>query len=89
MVTWMPVKDPTAGFVCYKAEVLNSLDLDKIQFVVMLFQIEMKYKSWRKGFKIVEVPITFTDRVAGTSKMHGGIIKEVASESLNPESKHK
>ncbi len=78
MVTWMPVKDPTAGFVCYKAEVLNSLDLDKIQFVGYAFQIEMKYKSWRKGFKIVEVPITFTDRVAGTSKMHGGIIKEAA-----------
>ncbi len=78
IITWMPVKDPTAGFVCYKRKVLETLDLDKIQFVGYAFQIEMKYKSWLKGFKIKEIPITFTDRVAGTSKMHGGIIKEAA-----------
>lgn len=78
MITGMPVKDPTAGFVCYKRKVLESLDLDAIQFIGYAFQIEMKYKSWYKGFKIKEIPITFTDRVAGTSKMHGGIIKEAA-----------
>ncbi|MFZ1717400.1 MAG: polyprenol monophosphomannose synthase, partial [Saprospiraceae bacterium] len=78
MVTGMPVKDPTAGFVCYKSHVLIALDLDMIKFVGYAFQIEMKYKSWIKGFKVAEIPITFTDRVAGTSKMHGGIIKEAA-----------
>lgn len=78
MITGMPVKDPTAGFVCYKRKVLETLDLDAIQFIGYAFQIEMKYKSWYKGFKIKEIPITFTDRVAGTSKMHGGIIKEAA-----------
>ena len=78
MVTGMPVKDPTAGFVCYKSHVLKALDLDMIKFVGYAFQIEMKYKSWIKGFKVAEIPITFTDRVAGTSKMHGGIIKEAA-----------
>ncbi|MEP7269538.1 MAG: polyprenol monophosphomannose synthase [Saprospiraceae bacterium] len=78
LVTWMPVKDPTAGFVCYKRNVLETLDLDKIRFVGYAFQIEMKYKAWKHGFVIKEVPITFTDRVAGTSKMHGGIIKEAA-----------
>lgn len=78
MITGMPVKDPTAGFVCYKRKVLEVLDLDAIRFVGYAFQIEMKYKSWCRGFKIIEIPITFTDRVAGTSKMHGGIIKEAA-----------
>lgn len=78
MITWMPVYDPTAGFVCYKKAVLEALDLDAIKFVGYGFQIEMKFKSWKKGFKIKEIPITFTDRIAGTSKMHGGIIKEAA-----------
>lgn len=78
LITGMPVKDPTAGFVCYHKKVLESLDLDAIRFVGYAFQIEMKYKSWCKGFRIKEVPITFTDRIAGTSKMHGGIIKEAA-----------
>lgn len=77
-ITWMPIKDPTAGFVCYKRKVLETLDLDNIKFVGYAFQIEMKYKCWRKGYKIKEVPITFTDRVAGTSKMHGSIVKEAA-----------
>lgn len=78
LITGMPVKDPTAGFVCYKRKVLEALDLNAIRFVGYAFQIEMKYKSWCKGFQIIEVPITFTDRIAGTSKMHGGIIKEAA-----------
>lgn len=76
MITWMPVKDPTAGFVCYRRKVLSTIDLDKIRFVGYAFQIEMKFASRMLGFKIVEVPITFTDRVEGTSKMSGGIIKE-------------
>ena len=78
IITWMPVKDPTAGFVCYSRKVLEALKLDEIKFVGYAFQIEMKYKSWRNGFKLIEVPITFTDRIAGTSKMHGGIVKEAA-----------
>lgn len=75
-VTWMTVKDPTAGFVCYTRRVLEAIDFDKIQFVGYAFQIEMKYTAKRLGFKIVEVPITFTDRILGASKMHKSIIKE-------------
>ncbi len=70
------VKDSTAGFVCYKAEVLQKMDLDNIQFIGYAFQIEMKYKAKLLGFKIVEVPIVFTDRELGDSKMSSGIIKE-------------
>lgn len=76
LITWMPVNDPTAGFVCYKANVLRSIPLDEVHFVGYAFQIEMKYRAWRKGFKIVEVPITFKDRKEGVSKMSGNIIKE-------------
>ena len=76
LITGMPVKDTTAGFVGYKKEVLQSFDFDKIEFIGYAFQIEMKYKAWKKGFKIKEVPIIFTDRVKGKSKMHGGIISE-------------
>lgn len=76
LITWMPVMDPTAGFVCYTREVLNTIDLNKIQFVGYAFQIEMKYAARQKGFQIVEVPITFTDRMEGISKMSGGIVKE-------------
>ena len=72
----MPVKDPTAGFVCYKANVLSTINLDKISFVGYAFQIEMKFAAWKLGFKIVEVPITFKDRKLGASKMNKGIIKE-------------
>jgi len=75
-ITWMPVKDPTAGFVCYRAEVLNTLNLDKVAFKGYAFQIEMKYTSWKKGFKISEIPITFIDRALGTSKMDMSIVKE-------------
>ncbi|MCB0510783.1 MAG: polyprenol monophosphomannose synthase [Bacteroidetes bacterium] len=70
------VKDSTAGFVCYKAEVLKSIDLNAIKFIGYAFQIEMKYKAKLKGFKILEIPIIFTDRVLGESKMSRGIIKE-------------
>jgi len=76
LITGIPVKDTTAGFVGYKKEVLQSFDFDKIEFVGYAFQIEMKYKAWKKGFKIKEIPIIFTDRVRGKSKMHGGIISE-------------
>lgn len=76
MITWMPVMDPTAGFVCYKKEVLETMNLDGISFVGYAFQIEMKFAAWKLGFKIEEVPITFIDRRFGSSKMNKGIIKE-------------
>ncbi len=76
MITGIPVKDTTAGFVGYKKEVLQSFNFDKIEFVGYAFQIEMKYKAWKKGFVIKEIPIIFTDRIKGKSKMHGGIISE-------------
>lgn len=75
-VLWLPVKDTTAGFKCYKRKVLESLPLDRIRFMGYAFQIEMKYRSYRAGFRIVEVPIQFTDRVYGTSKMSTKIFKE-------------
>jgi dolichol-phosphate mannosyltransferase len=76
IITGMPVKDPTAGFVCYRNIVLNSMNLDNIKFIGYAFQIEMKFASWRLGFKIKEVPIKFIDRKIGVSKMTKGIIKE-------------
>jgi dolichol-phosphate mannosyltransferase len=76
MITWMPVKDPTAGFMCYKKEVLDTINLDEIVFVGYAFQIEMKFASWKLGFKIKEVPIIFQDRTLGLSKMNKGIVKE-------------
>jgi dolichol-phosphate mannosyltransferase len=76
IITFMPVMDPTAGFVCYKANVLRSINLQAISFVGYAFQIEMKFASWKLGFQIAEVPITFTDRKLGASKMNKGIIKE-------------
>ena len=76
IITWMPVKDPTAGFVCYKKEVLEAINLDEIGFVGYAFQIEMKFAAWKLGFKIIEVPITFVDREFGSSKMNKGIIRE-------------
>lgn len=77
-ITRMPLRDATAGFVCYKSKVLQALDLDAIQFKGYAFQIEMKFKIWAMKFSVVEVPIIFTDRKEGTSKMSGGIIKEAA-----------
>ena len=76
LITWMPVSDPTAGFICYRRRVLEALPLDDIRFVGYAFQIEMKYRAWRMGFKLKEVPIRFTDRVAGSSKMSKGIVSE-------------
>lgn len=76
LITWMPVKDPTAGFVCYTRQVLEALPLDDVRFVGYAFQIEMKYRAWKMGFKLREVPIKFIDRVAGASKMSKGIVQE-------------
>lgn len=76
LITGMPVKDPTAGFVCYTDKALRSINLNKIGFVGYAFQIEMKYVFWKQGFKIKEVPIIFKDRELGTSKMNVSIIKE-------------
>ncbi|MEZ5009193.1 MAG: polyprenol monophosphomannose synthase [Chitinophagales bacterium] len=76
IITWMLVKDTTAGFVCYTRKVLQTLDLSKIQFVGYAFQIEMKFAVAKARFKIKEVPITFIDRVEGVSKMSSGIFKE-------------
>ena len=76
MITWMPVRDPTAGFMCYKKEVLETINLDQIVFVGYAFQIEMKFAAWKLHFKLKEVPIIFQDRTQGTSKMNKGIIKE-------------
>lgn len=76
MILWFNVKDTTAGFKCYKRIVLETIELDKIKFMGYAFQIEMKYSAYKKGFKIVEVPITFVDRVLGTSKMSSKIFKE-------------
>ena len=76
IITFMPVKDPTAGFVCYKRSVLEAINFDQITFVGYAFQIEMKFAAWKLGFNLVEVPITFIDRQLGVSKMNKGIIKE-------------
>lgn len=76
IITGMRIQDPTAGFVCYKRRVLEAIDLNSIRFVGYAFQIEMKYRAYKKHFKITEVPIVFTDRVRGKSKMNGSIIKE-------------
>jgi len=76
LITWMPVKDPTAGFVCYTKEVLETINLDQIRFVGYAFQIEMKFAAWKLGFTIKEVPIIFEDRKYGVSKMNKGIVKE-------------
>ena len=76
MILWINIHDTTAGFKCYKRKVLEMIDLDAIKFIGYAFQIEMKYKVKKAGFKIKEVPITFTDRTAGESKMSKGIFKE-------------
>lgn len=75
-VTGMPIMDATAGFKCYTRKVLESIDLDKIKFRGYAFQIEMKFTAWKKGFNVVEVPIIFTDRQEGESKMSTRIFKE-------------
>jgi dolichol-phosphate mannosyltransferase len=75
-VTWLPVADPTAGFVCYSREVLEAIDLNKIRFIGYAFQIEMKFAAHTLGFIISEVPIKFVDRVEGVSKMNMSIFSE-------------
>lgn len=75
-ITGMDIRDTTSGFKCYTRKVLETIDLDKIKFKGYAFQIEMKFTAYKFGFKIVEVPIIFTDRQEGTSKMSGGIFKE-------------
>lgn len=75
-ITRIKVRDTTAGFVCYSRKVLEAINLDRIRFIGYAFQIEMKYTAWQLGFKIKEVPIIFTDRTEGQSKMSSGIFKE-------------
>jgi len=75
-ITGMHIKDTTAGFICYTRKVLQAIDFEKIKFKGYAFQIEMKFTAWKHGFKIVEVPIIFTDRSEGQSKMNSGIFKE-------------
>jgi dolichol-phosphate mannosyltransferase len=76
LITWMPVNDPTAGFICYTSKVLDAINLDEINFIGYAFQIAMKFTAWKLGFTIKEVPITFQDRLIGESKMSGKILKE-------------
>jgi len=76
LITGMPIKDATAGFVGYRSEVLKAIEIDQIKFVGYAFQIELKYKAWLKKFKLIEHPIVFTNRVKGKSKMNGSIIWE-------------
>ncbi|MBJ7880089.1 polyprenol monophosphomannose synthase [Gelidibacter salicanalis] len=82
-ITRMNIQDTTAGFVCYKNKVLETINLDAIKFVGYAFQIEMKFKAHLKGFTIVEVPVIFTDRAKGKSKMSGGIISEAIFGVIN------
>ena len=83
LITGIPVKDPTAGFVCYKRKVLDAINLSTINFIGYAFQIEMKFAAWKLGFIIKEVPINFVDRKIGASKMTKGIIKEAILGVLN------
>ena len=76
LITGMRIKDPTAGFKLYKRKVLETIDLNHVEFVGYAFQIEMKFRAWKKGFKIVELPIIFKDRERGVSKLNSSIIKE-------------
>lgn len=77
-ITNMPIRDATAGFKCYRRRVLETVDLDRIKFKGYAFQIEMKFVAWKLGFNIREVPIIFTERLEGVSKMSGGIVREAA-----------
>ncbi|MBT8295177.1 MAG: polyprenol monophosphomannose synthase [Gramella sp.] len=76
IITGMPIKDPTAGFVCFHRKVLQAIDLEKVKFVGYAFQIEMKFRAFINKFRIVEVPVIFTDRTRGESKLSKGIISE-------------
>lgn len=88
LVTGMKIYDTTAGFICYRRKVLEHINLDKIQFVGYAFQIEMKYKTYLSNFKIEEVPVIFTDRTKGESKMSSGIISEAIFGVLSMRIKH-
>ena len=83
LITSMPIKDTTAGFVCYRRKVLETIPLAQIKFIGYAFQIEMKFLAWKYGFKLEEVPIIFTDRTHGESKMSAGIFKEAFFGVLN------
>ncbi len=76
LITGMPVTDPTAGFICYRRRVLSNLKLDQVKFIGYAFQIEMKFLAYKMGFRMIEIPIVFFDRVKGVSKLSKGIIKE-------------
>ena len=76
LITGMKIHDTTAGFVCYKRKVLESIDLNTVKFIGYAFQIEMKFKAYLKKFKIIEIPVIFTDRTRGESKLNTGIISE-------------
>jgi len=76
IITGMSIRDTTAGFVCYHRKVLETIQLDKVKFVGYAFQIEMKFKAWKYGFRLAEVPIIFTERTRGQSKMSASIFKE-------------
>jgi len=76
LITGMKIHDATAGFICYTRNVLENINIDKIRFIGYAFQIEMKYRAYAKHFQIIEVPIIFTDRTKGQSKMSNSIIKE-------------
>src|SRR5690606_16149695 len=76
IITGMHIHDTTAGFKCYARQVLETLPLDRIRFKGYAFQIEMKFTAWKYGFRVVEIPIVFTDRKLGSSKMSGGIFSE-------------
>lgn len=76
VITGLPVMDPTGGFKCFRRRVLESMQLDKIRSNGYAFQVEMTYKAWMLGFRVTEIPITFADRYAGTSKMSGKIVRE-------------
>lgn len=88
LITRMKVKDPTAGFICYRRSVIEAIDFDKIQFVGYAFQIETKYKAFVRKFKISEIPIIFIDRAKGKSKMNGRIIKEAVWGVISMRLKH-
>ena len=76
IITGLPVMDPTGGFKCFRRRVLESMALDKVRSNGYAFQVEMTYQAWMHGFRVVEIPITFTDRYAGKSKMSGNIVRE-------------
>jgi dolichol-phosphate mannosyltransferase len=76
IITGLPVNDPTGGFKCFRRAVLEAIDLDAVRSNGYAFQIEMTYEAWMKGFRVREIPITFTDRYAGQSKMSGRIVRE-------------